>query len=49
MGTDRVTVENLKVIAVDVAAGKMIVSGAVPGMRGTLLEVVSVPARKHGA
>jgi large subunit ribosomal protein L3 len=49
MGTDRVTVENLKVLAVDVAAGKMIVSGAVPGMRGTLLEVVSVPARKHGA
>jgi len=41
MGQDRVTVENLKVLAVDAAAGKMIVSGAVPGARGTLLEVVS--------
>jgi len=49
MGADRVTIENLKVLAVDAVAGKMIVSGAVPGMRGTLLEVVSVPARKHGA
>jgi len=41
MGQDRVTVENLKVLAVDAAAGKIIVSGAVPGARGTLLEVVS--------
>lgn len=41
MGTDRVTVMNLKVLVVDKAAGKIIVSGAVPGRRGTLLEVVS--------
>ncbi len=41
MGTDRVTVTNLKVLVVDAAAGKIIVSGAVPGRRGTLLEVVS--------
>ncbi|TSC70848.1 MAG: large subunit ribosomal protein L3 [Parcubacteria group bacterium Gr01-1014_49] len=41
MGSDRVTVKNLKVLAVDAAAGKLIVSGAVPGRRGTLLEVVS--------
>ncbi len=41
MGTDRVTVTNLKVLVVDVAAGRIIVSGAVPGRRGTLLEVVS--------
>ena len=41
MGTDRVTVKNLKVLAIDVAEGKIIVSGAVPGRRGTLLEVVS--------
>lgn len=40
MGTDRVTVTNLKVLAVDVKAGEIIVSGAVPGHRGTLLEVV---------
>jgi large subunit ribosomal protein L3 len=41
MGTDRVTVTNLKVLAVDMKAGEIIVSGAVPGRRGTLLEVVS--------
>ena len=41
MGSDRVTVTNLKVLAVDTAAGEIIVSGAVPGKRGTLLEVVS--------
>ncbi len=41
MGTDRITVTNLKVLAVDVKAGEIIVSGAVPGRRGTLLEVVS--------
>ena len=48
MGHDHVTVENLKVLAVDVKAGKIIVSGAVPGSRGTILEVTSVPALKHG-
>lgn len=41
MGGDRVTVTNLKVLAVDATEGKIIVSGAVPGRRGTLLEVVS--------
>ena len=41
MGTDRVTVRNLKVLVVDAKEGKIIVSGAVPGRRGTLLEVVS--------
>lgn len=41
MGHERVTVENLKVLAVDAVAGELIVSGAVPGGRGTLLEVVS--------
>lgn len=41
MGQARVTVENLKVLAVDAKTGEMIVSGAVPGSRGTLLEVRS--------
>lgn len=41
MGTDRVMVANLKVLAVDAKEGKIIISGAVPGRRGTLLEVVS--------
>lgn len=42
MGGDRVTVKNLKVLAVDLKAGEIIVSGAVPGRRGTLLEVIGV-------
>ena len=41
LGTDRVTVTNLKILVVDAKEGKIIVSGAVPGRRGTLLEVVS--------
>ncbi len=41
MGGDRVTVTNLKVLAVDATTGEIIVSGAVPGNRGTMLEVVS--------
>jgi large subunit ribosomal protein L3 len=40
MGQDRVTVKNLKVLAVDAATNEILVSGAVPGARGTLLEVV---------
>lgn len=43
MGTDRVTVTNLKVLMVDAKEGRIIVSGAVPGRRGTLLEVISSP------
>src|SRR3989338_2169652 len=41
MGGERVTVMNLKVLVVDAKAGEIIMSGAVPGRRGTLLEVVS--------
>ena len=41
MGAERVTVTNLKVLAVDKTAGQIVISGAVPGRRGTLLEVVS--------
>jgi len=40
MGTDRVTVPNLKIMRVDVEKGELFVSGAVPGRRGTLIEVV---------
>lgn len=39
MGSDRVTVKNLSVIAVDAEKGLLFVKGAVPGRRGTLLEV----------
>ena len=42
MGSDRVTVKNLTVLAVDARNGEIIVSGAVPGNRGTILEVVAL-------
>lgn len=40
MGSDRVSVKNLEVIAVDVAANQILIKGAIPGRPGTLLEVV---------
>ncbi|OHA56690.1 MAG: 50S ribosomal protein L3 [Candidatus Vogelbacteria bacterium GWA1_51_14] len=39
MGADRVTVSNLEILAVDQAAGVVVVSGAIPGRRGTLVEI----------
>jgi large subunit ribosomal protein L3 len=41
MGGDRVTVKNLKVLAVDAKTNEIIVSGAIPGARGTVVEIVS--------
>ena len=41
MGSDRVTVRNLKIVKIDSEAGKLFVEGAVPGRRGTLLEIRS--------
>lgn len=42
MGGDRITVKNLRVVAVNVQENILLVSGAVPGRRGTLVEVRSV-------
>lgn len=39
MGGDRVTVGNLTILAIDEANKEMIVSGAIPGHRGTKLEI----------
>ena len=39
MGGERVTVRNLKVLQVDPAANILLISGAVPGRPGTLVEV----------
>ena len=39
MGGDRITVRNLKVLKVFPEEGKILVSGAVPGRRGTLVEI----------
>lgn len=41
MGSDRVTVTNLKVVHVDPTESIMYVSGAIPGRRGTLVEIVA--------
>jgi large subunit ribosomal protein L3 len=41
MGSDRVTVTNLKVVHVDPEESILYVSGAVPGRRGTLVEIVA--------
>ena len=42
MGGDRITVKNLKVIAVNKEENILLVKGAIPGRRGTLVEVRSV-------
>ena len=41
MGGDRVTVKNLKVVKVDSEKGELYISGAIPGRRGTVVEIVS--------
>jgi large subunit ribosomal protein L3 len=40
MGGDRVTVKNLKVLHVDPKTNTLYISGAVPGRRGTLVEII---------
>ncbi|MCW9054491.1 MAG: 50S ribosomal protein L3 [Candidatus Pacebacteria bacterium] len=39
MGADRVTVKNLKVLQVDTQNNQIVLKGAVPGHRGTLVEI----------
>lgn len=39
MGSDKITVKNLKVVQVNVAENLLLVSGAVPGRKGSLVEV----------
>jgi len=41
MGSDRITVKNLKVAHIDALENVMYVAGAIPGKRGTLVEIVS--------
>jgi large subunit ribosomal protein L3 len=40
MGGDRVTVKNLEVIEVDKENNQILVKGAIPGRRGTLVEII---------
>ena len=39
MGGDKVTVRNLKVLHIDKDANLIVISGAIPGRRGTLIEI----------
>lgn len=41
MGGDRVTVTNLKIVSIDKENNKIMIRGAVPGRRGTILEIRS--------
>ncbi|HEY9583366.1 MAG TPA: 50S ribosomal protein L3 [Candidatus Paceibacterota bacterium] len=41
MGGDRVTVKNLKVTHIDPASQTLYIGGAIPGRRGTLVEITS--------
>ncbi len=42
MGSDRVTVKNLKVLKTNKEANEILISGAIPGKRGTLIEIRSI-------
>lgn len=40
MGGDRITVKNLTVVDVDVENNQLLIKGAIPGRRGTIVEIV---------
>ncbi len=40
MGGDRITVKNLKVLHIDPTTNTLYISGAIPGRRGTLVEIL---------
>ena len=40
MGSDRITVKNLEIIGVDVENNQLLIKGAIPGKRGTLVEII---------
>ena len=39
MGQERIAVKNLKIIEIDKDKNILMIKGAVPGMKGTLLEI----------
>lgn len=45
MGADRITVKNLKVIKVDKDTSTLLISGAIPGRRGTLIEIREIQSK----
>jgi len=42
MGSDQVTVENLKIAKVDASENIIAIEGAVPGNKGSLIEIISI-------
>lgn len=40
MGGDRITIKNLEVIGVDQENNQLLIKGAIPGRRGTLVEII---------
>ena len=40
MGGDRITIKNLEVIGVDPENNQLLIKGAIPGRRGTLVEII---------
>lgn len=42
MGGDRITIKNLKIVDVDSANNQILIGGAIPGRRGTLVEVLGM-------
>jgi large subunit ribosomal protein L3 len=40
MGGDRITIKNLEIIGVDQANNQLLIKGAIPGRRGTLVEII---------
>ena len=40
MGSDRITVRNLEIVGVDVENNQILIKGAIPGRRGTLVEII---------
>ena len=47
MGGERITVKNLRVLQIDTATNTLVISGAVPGRPGTLVEITQINAGKH--
>jgi len=41
MGGDRITVKNLKVLQVLPETGELVIKGAIPGRRGTIVEIIA--------
>jgi large subunit ribosomal protein L3 len=40
MGGDRITIKNLEIIGVDIENNELLIKGAIPGRRGTLVEII---------